>query len=229
MSAITKEAVAQARKKIMSRHGVPSTTEVRTELGDTGSYSTIGKFLREIITEEEQQREAARTVVTAECEQVAKQSLGAIWNAVKEHMDQSYQSKVQELMTIAENLQRENQELAAQLDRYRKKSEDDDAQLKSMNLKLGEAEGARKSLTGENGSLRRLVENLTNNLFNQSSEMVSKLAPYANADTEPTRSETTAETTDASDGAEKDSSPEATDPTIESPFYPQPQPQPDGV
>ena len=224
MSAITKEDVAQARKKILSRHGIPSTVEIRKELGDTGSFSTIGKFLREIITEEEQQKEAARTVVNAECEQIAKQSLGVIWNTVKEQMDQIYQNKLQELATLQENLQKENQELAVQLDRYRQKSEEDDAQLKSMNLKLGEAEGARKSLAGENGSLRRLVENLTNKLFNQSSEMVSKLAPYANAKTESEQSATSAETSDASDNAEKTPSPEATDPTIESPFYPQPQP-----
>ncbi|MEO3883755.1 DNA-binding protein, partial [Acinetobacter baumannii] len=53
-SGLTKNMVKQARDVLISQNKYPSVDAVRIELGNTGSKSTIHKYLKELEEDEEQ-------------------------------------------------------------------------------------------------------------------------------------------------------------------------------
>lgn len=167
---ICKQDVISAIQNIRTRNEVVNTVNIRKELGNQGSYSTIGRLLNEITAEESA---VAEFMVNAdpECEKFASMLIKQIWAKVAETVQCKFKEQIEQLQKQINILTNENNSLSAELDEYHAKALKDSEQLKSVNLQLGEYRGTAEALKSEITRLHALVDDLTSQLINQNMQL----------------------------------------------------------
>lgn len=175
---ITKQDVIIARKHLIARNEIVNTRNLRRELGNRGSFTTINKYINEIVENEESQGDAF--AMPQDCEDMSMNLAKEFWSKAISALDNKYQDLLHHQEDQIEQLKFENNSLCSTLDKYQTKSEQDDALIKQNNLELGKANGMVSTLTNENNHLRLMLSQLTGNLVTLNTEFVTKLTGNTN-------------------------------------------------
>ncbi|WP_374347890.1 DNA-binding protein [Chitinimonas sp.] len=161
-SGVLKSEVQQARDRLVAQGRHPSIDAVREQLGNTGSKTTIQRYLREL--EDEDGGGAGKGISVSEAIQELASRLGARLkeeaNELLIEQRQQYEAKLQDKDALIAQLRQENAGLSSQLQRTEVALCDETAQRTAVDEALAEARLTMERLTQQVADLgERLKDN----------------------------------------------------------------------